>query len=211
MHIGAGGCAYLAGSPNPDCLASQALSRSVPLCCFENRDLQLRASNRPSTMRHTSLLTTQPAVPLKSGRFSPLQVRGHTELFQDLPPRPCWKEKQEGWPCGLYRKVPERNRRLGCRVFTTLGKQASVRSTDLYSYTGIDSRQGEEIFSLLHSVQTDSGANPDSYTMGTGESFPGGLSGRGVRLTSPLHRVSRSRMAELYIHSPIYLHDILLN
>jgi hypothetical protein len=41
---------------------------------------------------------------------------------------------REGWPCELYTDDPERSR-LGCRVFTTLGKQAWVRSTDLYEYT----------------------------------------------------------------------------
>jgi hypothetical protein len=30
-------------------------------------------------------------------------------------------------------------------------------------------------FSLLHSVQTDSGAHPASYSMGTGGSFLGGI------------------------------------
>jgi hypothetical protein len=29
-------------------------------------------------------------------------------------------------------------------------------------------------FSLLHNVQTDTGAHPASYPMGTGGSFPGG-------------------------------------
>jgi hypothetical protein len=37
---------------------------------------------------------------------------------------------------------------------------------------GFDSRKGQEI--LLHSVQTDSGAHPASYSMGTEGSFPGG-------------------------------------
>jgi hypothetical protein len=37
---------------------------------------------------------------------------------------------------------------------------------------GFDSRQGQEIF-LLHSVQTGSGANPDSYPMGAGALSPG--------------------------------------
>jgi hypothetical protein len=36
-----------------------------------------------------------------------------------------------------------------------------------------DSRQGQD-FSLLHSVQTGSGAHTASCTMGTGGSFPGG-------------------------------------
>jgi hypothetical protein len=38
---------------------------------------------------------------------------------------------------------------------------------------GFDSRQ-DQYFSLLHSVQTGSGAHPASYPMGTGCSFPGG-------------------------------------
>jgi hypothetical protein len=37
---------------------------------------------------------------------------------------------------------------------------------------GIDSRQGQD-FSLLHVVQTGSGAHPASYPMGTGGSFLG--------------------------------------
>jgi hypothetical protein len=35
-------------------------------------------------------------------------------------------------------------------------------------------------FSLLHSVQTGSGAHPASYQMGTGGSFPGGKAAGGV-------------------------------
>jgi hypothetical protein len=36
--------------------------------------------------------------------------------------------------------------------------------------SGFDSRQGQEVF--LHSVQTRSGAHPESYSMGTVGSFP---------------------------------------
>jgi hypothetical protein len=38
---------------------------------------------------------------------------------------------------------------------------------------GIQVPMGQE-FSLLHVVQTGSGAHPTSYTMGTVSSFPGG-------------------------------------
>jgi hypothetical protein len=38
---------------------------------------------------------------------------------------------------------------------------------------GFDSQQGQNC-SLLHSVQTDSGAHPASYTIGIGGSFPAG-------------------------------------
>jgi hypothetical protein len=43
--IGVGVCVHPAGSPNRDCLALQALSRSVPLYCFENKDFKLTDSN----------------------------------------------------------------------------------------------------------------------------------------------------------------------
>jgi hypothetical protein len=41
-----------------------------------------------------------------------------------------------------------------------------------------DSRQGQEIFLLLHSVQTGSGAHLVSYSMCTGDYFPGGKAAR---------------------------------
>jgi hypothetical protein len=48
-------------------------------------------------------------------------------------------------------------------------------------------------FSVLHSEQSESEAHPSSITMGTGDSFSGG-----VMLTTPLHLMPRSRMTELY-------------
>jgi hypothetical protein len=47
-----------------------------------------------------------------------------------------------------------------------------------------ESRQGKE-FSLLHVVQTGSGAHPASYKMGNGGSFLRSKSGRGVMLKTP--------------------------
>jgi hypothetical protein len=41
--------------------------------------------------------------------------------------------------------------------------------------------------------------------------FNRGLSGRGVNLTTHLHLVPRSRMVELYLHSPVCLHGIVLD
>jgi hypothetical protein len=37
---------------------------------------------------------------------------------------------------------------------------------------GLNSQQGQAIFSLLHSVQTSHGGHPPSYPMGAGVSFP---------------------------------------
>jgi hypothetical protein len=56
----------------------------------------------------------------------------------------------------------------------------------------------EKYFSLSHSVQTDPGAHPGSYPMGTG-----GKDGRGVKLTVHLYVVSRQKVVELYLHSPM--------
>jgi hypothetical protein len=47
--------------------------------------------------------------------------------------------------------------------------------------------------------------------MGIEETLPGGLSGRGVKLTTHLHLVPRSRKVEPYLHSPTRLHGIVLN
>jgi hypothetical protein len=66
-------------------------------------------------------------------------------------------------------------------------------------------------FFLLHIVQTVSEAHPASYPMGYLGLFPWGQSGRGVKLSTHLHLVPRSRMVELNLHSPIYLHSIVLN
>jgi len=49
-------------------------------------------------------------------------------------------------------------------------------------------------FSLHHCVQTGSGAYPASYPMGTRDSFPRGKAAGGVKLTTHLHLVSKSRI-----------------
>jgi hypothetical protein len=72
---------------------------------------------------------------------------------------------------------------------------------------GFDS-QHRKILSLLHSVQTGSEAHPFSYPVGTGGSFP---VVKRKELTTDLHLVSRSRKVELYLHSRICLHGIMLN
>jgi hypothetical protein len=60
-------------------------------------------------------------------------------------------------------------------------------------------------FSLVHKVQTKSGAQPAPYPTGTGA-----LSS-GVKLTIHLHLVPRSRKVELYLHSTIRLHGVVLS
>jgi hypothetical protein len=72
---------------------------------------------------------------------------------------------------------------------------------------------GERDFSLLHHVQTDSGANPTSYPMIIRHYFHEGKAA-GVR-SSPLsthhYLMLRSRIVELYLHSPTYIHGVVFN
>jgi hypothetical protein len=66
------------------------------------------------------------------------------------------------------------------------------------------SREGQE-FSLLHVVQTSSGVHPTSYAMGTWDSFPE------EKRREADHSPPNSAEVDLYIHSPIRLHGIVLN
>jgi hypothetical protein len=52
--------------------------------------------------------------------------------------------------------------------------------------------------------------NPGSYPLCTRGSFFRKESGQGVKLTTHVYLLSRSRMVELYPHSPIRLHGVLL-
>lgn len=47
--------------------------------------------------------------------------------------------------------------------------------------------------------------------MGDGSFFSGGQRGWGVKLTTQLYLVSRSKMIELYLHSPICSHGLVFN
>jgi hypothetical protein len=50
-----------------------------------------------------------------------------------------------------------------------------------------------------------------SYSVGTGDSFPGCKTTRGVKLTIHLHLEPRLRNVKLYLHSPIRPHDVMFN
>jgi hypothetical protein len=67
---------------------------------------------------------------------------------------------------------------------------------------GFDSQQGQEIFPFSTVSKISSWAHPASYTMG---------SSQGVKVTTHFHLVPRSKMVELYLHSPIHLHGVVLN
>jgi hypothetical protein len=65
-------------------------------------------------------------------------------------------------------------------------------------------------FSLFLSVQTGFEAYTASNSMDLGASPPG-VKKSGLKMTTHLHLVPKSRRVELYLHSPIWLHGIVLN
>jgi hypothetical protein len=70
---------------------------------------------------------------------------------------------------------------------------------------------GATYVSVLHNVQTGSEAHPPSYPIGTMYGlFPKRSSGWGVKLTTHLHPVMRSRKVKLYLHSTICLQSTVL-
>jgi hypothetical protein len=81
--------------------------------------------------------------------------------------------------------------------------------TDFSRYSD-NSRQKQEIF-LFSSVQAKCGAHPASYPVGTGGSF---LKDKAIEAWSwPLTSIwcRGKKMVELYPHSPISLHGVVLN
>jgi hypothetical protein len=62
-------------------------------------------------------------------------------------------------------------------LFYTVPYRSRESSVGIATSYGLDSPGsilGKARFSLLHRVQTDSGAHPAFYLMGTGGDFPGG-------------------------------------
>jgi hypothetical protein len=82
----------------------------------------------------------------------------------------------------------------GTGITQSVWRRATVRTTEVRFPAG--ARDFSE-----HSVETDSGAHPVYNPMATGVK-----PARCVKLTTDFHAVPRSRMVELYLHSPIYLH-----
>jgi hypothetical protein len=80
---------------------------------------------------------------------------------------------------------------------------------------GLDGRGsilgGERNFSVLHSVKTGPGAHPASYPMCIGVPFPGiKRPGREADNRSPPSSAD-VKIVELYLHSPLCLHSVVLN
>jgi hypothetical protein len=66
-------------------------------------------------------------------------------------------------------------------------------------------------FSLHHRVQNGSGAHPASYPMGTRGSFTGGKAAGVEADHSSPSSAEVKECVELYLHSPIHLHGVVLS
>jgi hypothetical protein len=73
-----------------------------------------------------------------------------------------------------------------------------------------ESPKGQD-FSLFHIVQTGSGAHPVCSPMGTEGSFPGGKAAGALRWPLTYNYRQDAENVELYIHSPIRHHGVVLN
>jgi hypothetical protein len=66
-------------------------------------------------------------------------------------------------------------------------------------------------YSRHHRDPIDAGAHPASYAMGTRGSFPGGKAAWREDDHSPPSSAGVKECVELYFHSPIRLHDVVLS
>jgi hypothetical protein len=97
------------------------------------------------------------------------------------------------------------------RIFMSAGIVQSVQATGYRLDGGVSITGGGKRF-FSTSQRSDPLWGPSSFlTNGSRGLFPRGLSVRGVMLTTHLHQVPRSRMVELYLHSPLSLRGIVVN
>jgi hypothetical protein len=75
---------------------------------------------------------------------------------------------------------------------------------------GVQFLPGARDFSLLCSIRTDSGAHPAPYPVGTGALLTV-VQWQACDADHSLPSSAEVKMVELYLHSPICVHDIVLN
>jgi hypothetical protein len=99
------------------------------------------------------------------------------------------------------------------RTVTTLPALWGSQSGGTAEGSKFESRQGQE-FSLLHVVQTGSGAQPVSYRMGTEGSSPKGIAAGSVKLTTQPPTSAEVKKIWIYTYNtpppPIRLYAVYL-
>jgi hypothetical protein len=105
-----------------------------------------------------------------------------------------------------------RQRRLknNIKLDLTEREEAEIPQSVLDWTAGVRFPTGARYFSLLRSVQTGSGTHSASYPIGTGGSFLGVKPPRReADHTTPSS--TEVKNGGIYLHSPIYLHGVLIN
>lgn len=125
-------------------------------------------------------------------RVNDRQAPHYTLRPQNAHQQPKWFQH------GIYRS----SRKSGLHIYWIIPEPDSSVATATGYTAVVRFPAGARNFSLLHNVQTRSGYRG---------LFPRGQSGQGVKLTTRLHLVPRSRMMELYLDSSIRLHEAMLN
>jgi hypothetical protein len=94
------------------------------------------------------------------------------------------------------------SRQVPCRAASSFKKHVGEKRATCFK-TGVRLSAEVRGFSFLHILQIDPGAHRASCHVGTAES--------GLKLTTRLHPVSSSRTLQLYLHSLIRLHGLVLS
>jgi hypothetical protein len=81
-------------------------------------------------------------------------------------------------------------------------RDSAVAITTGYGPNDSHSSSPNRVKNFLRSIHTCCGTNPSSYSMGTGGLCPPGLSGRGVKQTTHLQLVLRSRKCRSILPLP---------
>jgi hypothetical protein len=142
-----------------------------------------------------------------------LELRGSREFNKSDPfSRRCVPVAKLNSGYSLYCWYKKKYRKLVFHYFLAISKSYSfIFSISTFNYIpGFDSRQEQEIFIFFTASRPAVGPTqaPIQWVQGV---LSREQSGWNVKLTTHLHLVPSSGMVELYFHSPIRLHGMVLN
>jgi hypothetical protein len=197
---------------------SLSFSKNIPLSYGTRRFITVFTKARPWTLSWASRIQFAPSIPISlrsilmlsshlclglpsglSGLIHWLALQNFVPLLGYAVLSPCllWWEADKWFD--VYITL------LG--VGTTQWYNAELRA----GWSGVRVLAGAGNFSLHHHVQTGSGAHPGYYPMGTRGSFLGCKAAGREADHSPPSSAEVKECVELYFHSPIRLHGMVLS